>query len=148
MEEETKIESVVESTEELSQGEEIINKDPEIYVGPYLVKDIVENELEDHFTVNYFDETKVSETYHNDYKELIVTDKPIGMGELMQRKANVVTRPLLDIIRKYNYPINDMKFAVDVLNNIFKENEYRSYEKAMGSSPEKITMNDFDRILK
>lgn len=127
---------------------EPIVEEPKQFIGAYQIKEINPSDSGEHFIVKFIDETKADEVYHNDYKELIVTDAPIGNGELMQRKANVVTRPLLDILRKYEFAIGDVKFVIDVLNNIFRENEMRSYVKLFGNSPDKITMNDFDRILK
>jgi hypothetical protein len=87
-------------------------------------------------------------TFHNDYRELIITDEAIGLSEFMQRKANVITKPFLDLLRKYEYPINDIKFAIDVISNILKENEYRAYQKVYGCKPEEITLNQFDDILR
>jgi hypothetical protein len=136
----------MEQEETMQPVEETVAEQPKgTFIGPYSVSSITDNE--ETFTVKYVDETKDDEVYHMDYKELIVTDQPITMNEFVQRKANIITKPLLDLLRKYSYPINDMRVVIDVLNAIFKENEYRCYEKLFSSKPEGVTMNDFDRIL-
>jgi hypothetical protein len=141
--EEEQIITPVEPTE-IAPIEEV-SEVPQLFVGNRLVSEVIATEGADHFTILFADGIK--ETYHNDYKELILTDKMIGVYELKLRKANVVTKPLLELLSKYDYPVDDLQHMIKVLTEVLNANQERCYTKLFGRSPQEVSMKDFERIL-
>lgn len=95
----------------------------------------------------FYDEKLENINLHVDYFDYAISVQPIEGLAFDSSVANIISKGVLDLLVKYNFPIDDMKYVNHNLAELFKMNEDRAYEKLFGSKPSKVTMNRLHEIL-
>ena len=95
----------------------------------------------------FYDEAEENMEMHSDYFDYTISTQPIDGLAFNSAVANVMSKPILDLMVKYNFPIEEMKMVNYNLAELFKKNEDKAYKKLFGTTPKKVTMNIFHDIL-